>query len=47
MEVFVESQKDLVKRPDGTSYWMKYVEYVEYADAANESAKSKSENDGD
>ena len=47
MEVFVESQKDLVKRPDGTSYWMKYVEYVEYADAAGESAKSKSENDGD
>jgi len=42
MEVFVESQKDLVKRPDGTSYWMKYVEYVEYADAADESAKSKS-----
>lgn len=29
-EVLVEHSKDLVKRPDGTSYWMKYVEYVEY-----------------
>ena len=30
MEVVVESHKDLVHRPDGTSYWMKYVEYVEF-----------------
>lgn len=28
-EAVVESSKDLVQRPDGTSYWMKYVEYVE------------------
>ena len=30
MEVIVDSHKDLVKRPDGSSYWMKYVEYVEF-----------------
>lgn len=30
MEVIVDSRKDLVQRPDGTSYWMKYVEYVEF-----------------
>ena len=29
MEVIIEASRDLVKRPDGTSYWMKYVEYVE------------------
>lgn len=33
-EVIVETSRDLVKRPDGTSYWMKYVEYVEYANAS-------------
>lgn len=33
MEVVVESHKDLVHRPDGTSYWMKYVEYVEFGEA--------------
>lgn len=32
-EVIVEAQKDLVRRADGTSYWMKYVEYVEFSDA--------------
>lgn len=32
-EVIVESQKDLVHRKDGTSYWMKYVEYVEFGEA--------------
>lgn len=47
MEVFVESQKDLVKRPDGTSYWMKYVEYVEYGDASEGNDKSKSAKDGE
>lgn len=31
-EVIVEAQKDLVRRSDGTSYWMKYVEYVEFSD---------------
>ena len=41
MEVFVEAQKDLVKRADGTSYWMKYVEYVEYEDARKESDGEK------
>lgn len=30
MEAVVESSKDLVRRSDGTSYWMKYVEYVEF-----------------
>lgn len=29
-EAVVDSSKDLVRRPDGTSYWMKYVEYVEF-----------------
>lgn len=29
-QAVVESSKDLVHRPDGTSYWMKYVEYVEF-----------------
>jgi hypothetical protein len=29
-QVVVETSKDLVHRPDGTSYWMKYVEYVEF-----------------
>ena len=33
MEVVVDSRKDLVHRPDGTSYWMKYVEYVEFEEA--------------
>ena len=47
MEVLVESQKDLVKRPDGTSYWMKYVEYVEYGDASEGNDKSKSAKDGE
>ena len=31
-EAIVEASKDLVKRADGTSYWMKYVEYVEFGD---------------
>lgn len=35
-EVIVESQKDLVHRKDGTSYWMKYVEYVEFGDASDQ-----------
>lgn len=42
MEVLVEAQKDLVKRADGTSYWMKYVEYVEYEDASKNNDKPKS-----
>lgn len=32
MEVVVDHHKDLVHRPDGTSYWMKYVEYVEFCE---------------
>lgn len=28
--VVVDHHKDLVRRADGTSYWMKYVEYVEF-----------------
>lgn len=30
MEAVVDYSKNLVQRPDGTSYWMKYVEYVEF-----------------
>ena len=26
----VDHSKDLVRRADGTSYWLKYVEYVEF-----------------
>jgi len=33
-EVVVETRKDLVHRPDGTSYWMKYVEYVEFGNSS-------------
>ena len=40
-EVIVESQKDLVRRSDGTSYWMKYVEYVEFGDASDDKKKKK------
>ena len=29
-EAVVDHSKDLLHRPDGTSYWMKYVEYVEF-----------------
>lgn len=36
----VDHHNDLVRRADGTSYWMKYVEYVEFGDDdCNESAK--------
>lgn len=34
-EAVVEASKDLVKRPDGTSYWMKYVEYVEFGESGS------------
>ena len=33
LEAVVETSKDLVHRPDGTSYWMKYVEYVEFSNS--------------
>lgn len=36
MEVVVDSRKDLVRRADGTSFWMKYVEYVEFGDSDGE-----------
>lgn len=29
-EAFVDARKDLVHRPDGTSYWLKYVEYATF-----------------
>lgn len=29
-KVVVETHSDLVKHPDGTSYWMKYIEYIEF-----------------
>jgi len=38
--VVVDSHSDLVKHPDGTSYWMKYIEYVEF-DGANPSVSGK------
>lgn len=41
MEAVVESSKDLVRRPDGTSYWMKYVEYVEFGEDTSKSKESK------
>lgn len=41
LEAVVEHSKDLVRRPDGTSYWMKYVEYVEFGE---DNSKSKGEN---
>lgn len=37
--VTVESSKDLVRRADGTSYWLKYVEYVEFDDGKHKSIK--------
>jgi len=43
MEVIVEHSKDLVRREDGTSYWMKYVEYVEFGSADGNSGESKKE----
>ena len=39
MEAVVDARTDLVRRADGTSYWMKYVEYTEFGDA--EEAKDK------
>lgn len=39
MEVVVDHHKDLVRRPDGTSYWMKYVEYVEFGEAETDSSE--------
>lgn len=30
MKVVIDHSKDLVRRSDGTSYWMKYVEYAEF-----------------
>ena len=41
MEAVVETSKDLVHRPDGTSYWMKYVEYVEFGDSKNNRSERK------
>lgn len=37
MEVAVDSRKDLVRRADGTSFWMKYVEYTEFGEADSRS----------
>lgn len=44
MEAIVDSRKDLVQRPDGTPYWMKYVEYVEIG--SREESKEKQEESG-
>lgn len=40
MEVVIDHHKDLVHRPDGTSYWMKYVEYVEFGDGSEDKDKN-------
>lgn len=45
MEVVVDHHKDLVRRPDGTSYWMKYVEYVEFGEADEADSKKDREKD--
>ena len=39
MEVVVDHSKNLVQRPDGTSYWLKYVEYVEFGKDDGRSGK--------
>lgn len=39
MEVIVDYSKNLVQRPDGTSYWLKYVEYVEFGEGDGRSGK--------
>ena len=41
LEAVVEQSRDLVRRPDGTSYWMKYVEYVEFGEDTSKSKESK------
>lgn len=41
LEAVVEASKDLVKRPDGTSYWMKYVEYVEFGEDTSKAKGDK------
>lgn len=46
-EVIVESQKDLVRRADGTSYWMKYVEYVEFRGDDQGQPAHDGKNDGE
>lgn len=38
-EVVVDHSKDLVHRPDGTSYWMKYVEYVEFSNKGQDNGR--------
>lgn len=46
-DVVIDHHNDLVRRPDGTSYWMKYVEYVEFAgDDEVEKAREDSKGDG-
>ena len=37
MKAVVDARTDLVRRADGTSYWMKYVEYVEFCDSEEDS----------
>lgn len=45
MEAVVDARTDLVRRADGTSYWMKYVEYTEFGDAEeSKDKKSKGRN---
>ena len=39
MEVVVDYSKNLVQRPDGTSYWLKYVEYVEFGESERSRGK--------
>jgi len=46
LEAVVETSKDLVRRPDGTSYWMKYVEYVEFAGEGDSPSKGDETDEG-
>lgn len=41
MEAVVDARTDLVRRADGTSYWMKYVEYTEFGDDEGDSSKDR------
>lgn len=46
-EAVVDARTDLVRRADGTSYWMKYVEYTEFGEdeaGASKDKKSKGRN---
>ena len=45
-EAVVEASKDLVHRPDGTSYWQKYVEYVVFGPLKKARSSKEAEENG-